>query len=142
MRWYRGKKVVAGGYDKSSGYWRMKYRGKGWLVHRFVFLWDKGYLPEMVDHKDRDVSNNSPYNLRAADRGHNTINSVARSDNTSGYKGVTWHKNVGKWHASVFKNGRRYYCGVYENKHRAAEAYNVKAFELFGEFAVLNNIKE
>ena len=138
----RGDKKAGAWFDKSSGYWKVKFKGKAWLLHRLIFFIVNGYLPPMVDHKDRDVNNNDPSNLRAANRGENTINSEARSDNTSGYKGVTWHKNVGKWHSSVFKNGKRYYCGVYDCKHEAAKAYNEKAKELFGEFAVLNNVKD
>lgn len=129
-----------GWFDKSCGYWRIKYRGKTYLLHRLMFAWEHGYLPEMVDHIDRNVHNNVLSNLRAAKRGENTINSVARSDNTSGYKGVTWHKSSGKWHASVFKDKKRHYCGVFTNKDEAAKAYNLKAKELFGEFALLNDV--
>lgn len=131
-----------GYFDKSSGYWKIKYKGKNWLVHRLAFLFHHGFLPPMVDHKDRDVNNNTENNLRAATRGENTINSEARSDNTSGFKGVTWHKHVKKWHSSVYTNGKRYYCGVYDDINEAAKAYNIKATELFGEFALLNIIKE
>lgn len=136
-----GKDRYVGWFDKSSGYWKLKYKGRNWLLHRFIFLWANGYLPEFVDHIDRDVNNNDPNNLRACEyKGQNTINSTARSDNTSGYKGVTWHRGVGKWHSSVYKDGKRHYLGVFDSKEDAALVYNNKALELFGEFAVLNKI--
>lgn len=133
----------AGWFDKGCGYYRLKIGGKSYLLHRIIFAYHKGYLPNFVDHEDRDVENNTIENLRECPtKGHNTINSPPRSDNTSKYKGVTWHKNVGKWHCSVFKGGRRYYVGIFENPEEAALAYNKKAIELFGEFAFINDVKE
>lgn len=133
----------AGSLCPTTGYRKIKIKNITFPVHRIVFFIHHNYFPEVVDHIDGDKLNNRIDNLRDAKyQGNNVINAQARSDNTSGYKGVTWHKNVGKWHSSVFKSGKRYYCGVHDCKHEAAKAYNEKAKELFGEFAVLNIIKE
>jgi hypothetical protein len=137
---YKSSGKVAGWFDRGCGYWRVKFKGKTYLVHRIIYYLCYGHLPNFVDHIDRNKTNNWIVNLRGCDKkGYNTVNSEPRADNTSGYKGVTWHKNVGKWHASVFKDGKRHYVGVFECKHEAARAYNLKAVELFGEFAFLNN---
>lgn len=143
-RLYRNKdNKRAGWFDKGCGYFRLKINGKSYLLHRIIFAHQKGYLPPMVDHDNRDKLDNRIENLRdCPTRGHNTINSPPRSDNTSKYKGVTWHKNVGKWHCSVFKSGKRHYVGIYDKIEDAALAYNNKATELFGEFAYLNDVKE
>lgn len=134
---------LAGYFDKSCGYFRLKIKGKTYLLHRIIFAYHKGYLPPFVDHESRDKLDNRIQNLRECPtKGHNTINSKPRSDNTSKYKGVTWHKNIGKWHCSVFKQGKRYYVGIFDDVEEAALAYNKKAIELFGEFAYLNDIKE
>lgn len=134
---------MAGWFDKGCGYFRLKIKGKSYLLHRIIFAHQKGYLPEFIDHENRDQLDNRIENLRECPtKGHNTINSPPRSDNTSKYKGVTWHKNVGKWHCSVFKSGKRYYVGIYDTPEEAALAYNIKATELFGAFAYINNIGE
>ena len=136
-----GKK--AGWFDRGCGYERIKIKNKSYLVHRVVFLLHYGYLPEYVDHIDQDKLNNKVENLRECPyKGSNTINSKARSDNTSGFKGVTWHKTSKKWHSSVYYKGKRHYLGVYEDINEAALVYNNKAIELFGPFAELNLIKE
>lgn len=132
-----------GTFDKGCGYIRFKYLGRYYLLHRLIFYYHHGYMPKFVDHINRDKLDNRIENLRECPtKGHNTINSKPRSDNTSKYKGVTWHKNVGKWHCSVFKGGKRYYVGIFDTPEEAAIAYNTKAIELFGEFAYLNDIKE
>lgn len=132
-----------GWYDKSSKYWKVRIKGRSWLLHRVVFYLHNGYLPEIVDHIDQDKNNNHPDNLRDASyKGNNTVNSPIRLDNTSGFRGVTWHKATGKWMSSVFYKGRRYHLGVYDDITVAASKYNAKAKELFGDFAVLNNVGE
>lgn len=43
--------------------------------------------------------------------------------NRSGYRGVSWHKGAGKWHASVSINGRNVYLGLFERPDDAHAAY-------------------
>jgi hypothetical protein len=54
--------------------------------------------------------------------------------------GVSWYTRIGKWTAQIQKNKKKIFMGYFENEHEAAIAYNVKAVELFGEFANLNKI--
>lgn len=129
----------AGWFDRSSGYRRVKYRGKDYLVHRIVFYLTHNYLPDIVDHIDQNKLNNHPDNLRdALYRGNNAVNSKLRADNSSGYRGVTWHKATNKWMSSIFFKGKRIHLGVFEDIIQAAKAYDEKAKELFGEFARIN----
>lgn len=66
---------------------------------------------------------------------------VIRSDNTSGYRGVTWDKRRNKWAVRVVKEGKNFYSGYFSDKHDAAKKYNEKALEAFGESAKINIIK-
>lgn len=128
-----------GYFDKSSGYYRCKIKNKTYLLHRLIFWMFNEYLTKDIDHIDRNKLNNKIENLRPVEhRGQNTVNTEKRSDNTSGYKGVTWHKNAKKWHSSVFHKGKRHYVGIYDDINEAAKAYDTKATELFEEFAKLN----
>ncbi len=129
---------VAGWYDKSSGYFRVKVLGKGYLVHRVIYAMHFGEMPKLVDHEDKNKINNLIENLRPATRGQNVVNSLVRSDNKYGLKGVTYHKAAGKFVAQTFKDGKRIHIGVYESPVEAAHAYDLRVKELFGDFAQLN----
>lgn len=93
-----------------------------------------------VDHRDRDRLNNQRSNLRLATRSQNATNKSIQSNNTSGYRGVYWLKRDKKWLARVGINGKFINAGLFKDKRQAALAYNKKAIELFGEFAVPNEL--
>ena len=77
-------------------------------------------------------------NLRIVSRSQNLTNQSIRSTNTSGYKGVSWQKNAGKWKAQVVSKGKTRYLGLFTTPEAAASAYDEVAKELHGEFARLN----
>jgi hypothetical protein len=56
------------------------------------------------------------------------------------YKGVREHKN--KWVSEIGFNSKKIYLGLFDTPEEAAELYNKKASELFGEYACLNIIKK
>lgn len=91
-----------------------------------------------IDHKDGDGLNNSRENLRKASHCQNMQNRKLGKNSTSGYKGVSFDKSVGLWKASIGHNFRRYNLGRFSTKEQAALAYDKKAKELHGNFAVLN----
>lgn len=115
-------------------------------VHRFVTKAKKG---ELVDHINRNRLDCRKENLRLVDSSKNQANKVKSTANTSGYKGVYFVKkdyNLRKpWFANIEKriNGKRvsYKIGGFLTKEEAALAYNKKAIELFGEYALLNIIE-
>lgn len=83
------------------------------LLHRAVFLMHWGYLPELVDHIDRDPSNNRVENLRSSNKKENSLNTGLRATNKSGYKGV--HKiSNGSYEASLFLDGKKIYIGLFK----------------------------
>lgn len=62
-----GKKLIGdlAGYKKSDGYWRVYINGKGYYLHRLVWLYHKGTLPiNEIDHINRNKSDNRIENLR------------------------------------------------------------------------------
>lgn len=95
----------------------------------------------IIDHKDRNGLNNQRENLRRCSRSQNNINSTKRKKSTSIYKGVSYEasgRSLKKWVAQVYFNKKQYWIGRFNTESEAAKAYDKKAFELHGEFAVMN----
>lgn len=110
-------------------------RGGMVYLHRVIMGDPRGL---MVDHRDRDTLNCRDDNLRIATTGQNRANAGRVRRNSSGLKGVTWHKSSGKWLSTITKDGIRYYLGLYQHKKRAAVAHDRAALALHGQFAGLN----
>lgn len=90
---------------------------------------------EETDHIDGNGLNNCRDNLRLATHSQNNMNKRIRSDNTSGYKGVTYDKRKKKYFARIYKDGKVKYLGYFKTPE---EAYEVRVKELakyHGEFA-------
>jgi hypothetical protein len=58
--------------------------------------------------------------------------------NTSGFRGVTWYRQLGRWYASIQVGGRRHSIGYFDDPAEAGRAYDAKALELVGGRARLN----
>jgi hypothetical protein len=78
-------------------------------------------------------------NLRVCTQSQNSCNQKRRKDNTSGYKGVYFHKAVQKWCSCIQYKHKEFTLGYFDTPEEGAEAYNKKALELHGEFARINN---
>lgn len=72
-------------------------------MHRQIMATPKGME---TDHIDRNKLNNQYHNLRICTRSQNTMNTGVHVDNTSGFKGVTWHKRKLGWQAQIRVNGK------------------------------------
>lgn len=91
-----------------------------------------------VDHINRDRLDNRRSNLRAATRTQQARNTSLRSNNTSGYKGVSRAKGA-RWQAHIRIDGRSISLGSgFITARAAAAAYDKAATEAFGEFAAIN----
>jgi hypothetical protein len=91
-----------------------------------------------VDHIDHNGFNNQKSNLRLCTNSQNCMNKIKNPNSTSKYKGVSLNKESKKWAAHITKDYKNYYIGLFDNEIGAALAYNKKAKELHGEFALLN----
>lgn len=101
-------------------------------MHTFITGWP------FVDHVNGNGLDNRRQNLRPAGKSGNAANSRIRSDNTSGYRGVTWHAGGRKWMAQVVAGGSLIYLGLFVDPIEAARAYDSAAIAQHGEFARLN----
>lgn len=118
------------------GYVTVKIAGIRHKLHRAVL----DFPESNVDHINLNKRDCRKSNLRLANQSQNIANSEKRSTNTSGYKGVFWHKRAKKWMAQLMYNGRSIYLGLHPTKEAAAIAYNTGALKYFGEYARLNVI--
>lgn len=117
-----------------SGYLMVTIPKKGsYFVHRLVYCYfNEGAQPEIIDHIDRDKSNNNPSNLRSACASLNASNCERRdSKSASGYRNVYKYKSG--FRAEFNKNGKRF-RGVF--RKTAQQAYD-DYLELFNEIYVL-----
>lgn len=108
---------------------------KSVYLHRFVLSVPAGVA---VDHIDRNGLNCQKYNLRSCSNSQNSYNQGVSPKNTSGYRGVSWNKRLGKWHAYVSAKGKRRHVGFYDTPEDAAGMRDVYAGALHGKFAYLN----
>jgi hypothetical protein len=90
------------------------------------------------DHIDRNGLNNRRDNLRPDPHGQGNANRTRFANNTSGLKGVCWHRQLAKWRAQIKVAGKQRHLGLFADPIEAAKAYDRAALEAFGEFAVLN----
>lgn len=120
------------------GYAETRFNNKLVLLHRLIMTPQK---EDIIDHKDGDKLNNRRENLRVTNKSGNAANSSPQLNSASKYKGVTWDKSRGKWLAKIKKDGVTFNLGRFHTESLAAEAYNIKAVELFGGMARTNNIK-
>ena len=74
-------------------------------AHRIAFYIMKGYEPEGIDHINRVRNDNRWINLREANKSQNSKNAKLKSDNTSGVKGVCFHKAGKVWRVRM---GQKY----------------------------------
>ena len=90
-----------------------------------------------VDHVNLNRLDNRRANLRFCTRGENVQNSPKRSDNNSGYKGVSYNKLLKKWTASIHTKDIKLWKH-FKSPVDAAKQYDQWAKEIYGEFARMN----
>lgn len=91
-----------------------------------------------IDHRDRDGLNNQRLNLRVCTDSQNDMNKALIKSSSSGFKGASFHKRIGRWKSQIGINGTLLHLGYFESLEEAAKAYDAAASKHFGEFANLN----
>jgi hypothetical protein len=132
-KWYtNSKKYIFGRIDKNH---KLKF------LHRVIMNASK---KQYIDHINGNKNDNRKLNLRLCNNSQNLRNRGKQKNNTSGYKGVYWHKNktykYKKWVAIIQINYKQIFLGNFETKEQAALVYNQAAIKYHGEFARLNQI--
>jgi len=102
-------------------------------MHRFVL----GNNSSHTDHINGDGLDNRKENLRACNATENQWNRRLQK-HSSRFKGVSFFKSRGKWHARIKALGKIVHLGFFDCEVMAARAYDSAARSFFGEFAKTN----
>lgn len=107
------KGITAG--SQCSKYISIVINGKHYLAHRLAWLYMTGSFPKKyIDHINGNHIDNRFCNLREATHGENIQNSPIRKNNTSGIKGISWHKSKKRWEARICANNKFIHLGYFK----------------------------
>jgi hypothetical protein len=130
-------RVLKKGID-TQGYYRISLckngKAKTICLHRLVgtvFIVNPDNKP-CIDHIDNNRTNNHLTNLRWATIKENNMNAKIGKNNTSGIKGVCFHKRDNRWTARIKIDGININIGSYKTIEEAQKARIKKANEVFG----------
>lgn len=95
----------------------------------------KGEIPNVVDHIDGNTLNNDIKNLRSVTASNNAMNCKTPVNNTSGQKGVYFHKSIGKYTASIRVDGKLTHLGTFIDFYSAKQARLEGEVKYYGDYA-------
>jgi hypothetical protein len=99
-------------------------------LHRLIYYYNYGTLPEVVDHIDGDTKNNSIFNLREATVQQNARNTKRR--------GIYYVKNKKLWRVRIMADGKSIHIGYFKTEEEALEARAEAEVKYFGPFSRKN----
>ncbi len=113
-----------------------RIKGRTVYLHRFIMDAPKNL---QVDHINHNGLDNRRANLRLATPSQNQYNRIHTNTKT-GFRGVKLCRTskTAPFYAGIRSENRYYNLGSFKTREEAAIAYDRKAIELHGEFAVLN----
>lgn len=108
------------------------YEGRKQIAVVICIQWEimKRQKDRVIDHINRNTLDNRKQNLRICTLSENQINRPKPRNNTTGYKGVVYHKRDKVFRAKIKFNNVEYHIGSFKTAKEAAIAYNNKAKEL------------
>lgn len=123
----RGKALagkVAGSVYK-NGYVYICLDRIDYLANRLAWFYTHKVWPvNFIDHKDGNPQNNRIKNLREATHAENQTNRrKAASSNKTGYLGVSFAKNMGRYVARMQFEGKYRVIGYFDTPEDASKAY-------------------
>ena len=89
-----------------GGHLRSTVGGKRYYLHKLAWLYVYGSYPELIDHINRDTTDNRICNLRQATKSQNSTNSKVRADNVVGQRGICFDKQTSSWRVQLCANGQ------------------------------------
>lgn len=124
--------------QNDKGYIYANSNNKRVYLHRILF--NLTQRNQLVDHINHNVLDNRRSNLRIVNNSQNQMNRDKPKQNTSGIKGVYWHKNKEKWQANIQIDNKLLYLGIFDSKQDAINARKDAEKKYFNEYDYYENI--
>lgn len=111
-------------YEKTKGYdffvirfaekkYRVYIRDEESITSLSVYIMAPS-VGMIVDHVNGNTLDNRRFNLRVCTQSQNIMNSKKRTDNTSGFKGVSWKKSKKLWQVYINVDKKRILGGYFK----------------------------
>ena len=118
-----------------TGYIQGWFKNKLYYLHHLIWIYHYGKLPEgIIDHINRDKTDNRIENLREASKQQNSWNRSGDAGAVSQFKGVSRKRD--KWRARIVVDGIEHNLGVFETEIAAGLAYKQASRLLQGEYSI------
>ncbi len=116
-------------------------RGDRVTMHRMI---NKTQPSLCTDHINQNKLDNRRRNLRSCSIMENAWNRPKRSTNTSGFRGVSFHRKSGRWQAVICVGNKKKHLGYFLSPSVASAAYERIAVATLGSFycPLTNTTKE
>jgi hypothetical protein len=125
-------KIAQFKWQYNMGYAQAHMGNKTVYLHRYIMYASDGVL---VDHINRNSLDNRKENLRFVTQSQNGMNREKYSNNTSGYKGVSWNPKRSRFAAHIQKDRKQLFLGWFKTAEEAYEVYKTAQKELHREYA-------
>ncbi|MCE9886183.1 HNH endonuclease signature motif containing protein [Obesumbacterium proteus] len=111
------------GCPHGNGYLDVRVGNKLYYVHQLCWAHHYGEWATLIDHVNGNKSDNRISNLREANKQRNGLNRGPDSDNTTGYKGVSFRRDTNNFMWQFVIEKKRYTKSGFSN---AKDAYENK----------------
>lgn len=122
---------VASRFHKHKGCMVVTLKGVQYKVHRVIWAMMRGACPPIIDHIDRDATNNRLENLRAADVYLNAANASVHQDKGSGLpRGMDIRGN--RYRVKINNTAHNIKVEKLFKTYEEAEAFRVETYRSMG----------
>lgn len=120
-------------YLNPRGYGQVSWSGRAVLTHRIAWELKNGVIPDgmQLDHACWNHACGNVDHLRVVTNKENNENRSPKIRNRTGFRGITFHVNEGKWSARVTHNYITHYVGFFDGLEDAVVAVMDKRAKLF-----------
>jgi len=120
------------GWTNGDGYLCVRVNKTIYKVHQIVWLHVIGsWATGVIDHINRDKTDNRISNLRDTTVQVNNINKGVRKDSKTGVPNVTWRERDKRYYVACRRDGKQNYVGSFKTLE-LAEAMALKFVEEIG----------
>lgn len=131
-----GRRRETAGGPSGNGYYSVMINGVRFGVHRLIWIYLHGGIPEgwEIDHRDGNPANNRPNNLRVVTVLQQNWNRRASRRNKFGIPGVHWDDKIQRFRAKCTISGKTKYLGVFKTLDEAKKVRESYSRRMHGEF--------